>query len=92
MPKTMLSKKLEKSNEWKNDLIRAVAGGKAAMGLKSEDLAKAIGCGETRYPLNNRMRNPDKFTLAELSDLFKALKIDEEMQKRIISGRFGWSE
>jgi hypothetical protein len=90
MPKTMLSKKLEKNNEWKIDLIRAVAGGRAALGLKNEDLSKAIGCGITYRGIAERLRNPDKFKIGELVDLFKILKVDEETQKRIIFGRFGW--
>jgi hypothetical protein len=92
MPATKLSKKVNQQNEWKTELLRTVKGGRAVLGLKNEDLSKAIGSGASCKGIADRLRDPDKFKLGELVDLFKAVKVPEDVQKKIVFKRFGWSE
>lgn len=92
MPKTKLSMRHEKENAWKSDLIKEIKGGRVAYGVTMADLSMVCGLGRTRHPIDQRLKAPERFTLTELRDIFRALRTDEHTQKKIISGVFGWLE
>lgn len=91
MPKTKLSMRLEKENAWKAELIKEIKGSRAAYGISMADLSMACGLGRTRYPIDQRLKAPERFNLMELKNIFRVLKTDEHTQKSIISGVFGWN-
>ena len=79
MPRAYLTKNDKRDFQ----LVKNIRGRAKAYGLNMSDVAEHLGiCSKTFY---NRLNNPEDFTLGNLRDLAKILKISaEELQEAIV--------
>ena len=71
------------SNEKKNELlVRKIRGFLGESGYTKPELAACLGFGYTT--LLNKMENPDTFNYRELRELFRIMKLPEELKLQLM--------